>query len=652
MLTNKYVIRFLLIMCFVLLYKTSGTLCQNTKQKTIGHEVTVTLKLIQVFVSDNSGSPVKHLKKEDFIVFDNGIRQSITEFEKHFTLQEESEQISSPQLNHKENQAKLIKTGRKFILLIDYFNNSVFGINKAKKAAIEFVEIHLKNNDEVAVLSYHRERGLVLHLNFSSDFKTAANAIHNIRGIPTVINENAQSQGGKWKHLRSLQFIDQLKDWARSLKYLDGYKNILLFSSGISRKELYSKWTSGEVELQDVGIQNIQGGLHKELLEVGRELATANSPVFTINTKGMRSYLEDENSRGDHSLKTLSDFSGGAYFYDVNKKDIIWDKIQKATTNYYILGYYINESWDGKYHSIKIEVKSPGCRIRTQDGYFNPRPFNSLSKFEKDLHLMSIVDASGSSFNKAFSLDSISLSFVYKSKTGIVMITELLINEFQEVLQKEIDIFRFVLQGQKILFGSQKGILKINDHVLEKIYIYTVHEVDPGEYRTCLVLRDDKTGKSAVGSVTSKLTIKNDFQIFSPLLLIPNQNFQFINLGFEEVSLSIRDVFQFLPPDMSPIIKAIPYGSRKICAAIQVMSLSMRDSRPEFIVTLSPYGQSNIISLNSHLLTSTHEEGNMQFSFLEIELPLLDKGKFSLYFEASEQKTDLSDRICFAIEIQ
>ena len=135
----------------------------------------------------------------------------------------------------------------------------------------------------------------MLHLNFSSDFKIAANAIHNIRGIPTMINENAQSQGGEWKHLRSLQFIDQLKDWARSLKYLDGYKNILLFSSGISRKELYSKWTSGEVELQDVGIQNIQGGLHEELLEVARELAAANSPVFTINTNC--SFFESSRSK-------------------------------------------------------------------------------------------------------------------------------------------------------------------------------------------------------------------------------------------------------------------------------------------------------------------------------------------------------------------
>lgn len=65
---NKYVIRFLLIMCFVLLCKTPGILCQNIKQKTIGHEVTVTLKLIQVFVSDNSGSPVKNLKKRGLYI--------------------------------------------------------------------------------------------------------------------------------------------------------------------------------------------------------------------------------------------------------------------------------------------------------------------------------------------------------------------------------------------------------------------------------------------------------------------------------------------------------------------------------------------------------------------------------------------------------
>ena len=646
-------IRFLLITCFVLLCKTPGILCQNTKQKTIEHEVSVTLKLIQVFVSDKSGTPAKDLKKEDFIVFDNGVPQTITEFEKHFTLTEESEQISVPRIEQKKDPVKLIKTGRKFILLIDYFNNDVFGINKAKKAAKEFVKTNLKNNDEVAVLSYHRERGLVLHCNFSSNFIASADEIQKIRGIPTVKRwENEDDSDEEWRHFRTLQLINQLKEWASSLKYSDGYKNILLFSSGIARKRLYEQRDDDEELTAKFGIQNIRGGLHEELFDVGRELASADSPVFTINTKGTRAYLEDEDKRGDHSLKTLSDFSGGTYFNDVNKTDVIWEKIQKATTNYYVLGYYINERWDGKYHSIKVEVKSPGCRVRAQDGYFNPRPFKSLSKFEKDLHLMSMVEAPASSSNKAFSLDSISLPFASQAKTGMVMITELSPSDFREVLLRDIDIFRLVLQDQKIFAGPHQGTLKIDDNSLEKIYLYTVHEMDPGEYRTCLVLRDDKTGKSAIGSVTSEVTIKKDFQIFSPLLLIPNQNFRFINLGSEEDSLSIRDIFQFLPPNMSPIIRAVPYGSRKICAVIQVMSLNTPGARPEFLVTLSPCDQSDTFALNSHLIDSKNEEGNSNFSFLEIELPLLDTGKFLLCFEARELNTGLSDRICSTLEIQ
>jgi len=61
------------------------------------------------------------------------------------------------------------------------------------------------------VLSYHRERGLVLHLNFSSDFKTAANAIHNIRGIPTVINEKCSNHKERMETFAQLSIYRSIK---------------------------------------------------------------------------------------------------------------------------------------------------------------------------------------------------------------------------------------------------------------------------------------------------------------------------------------------------------------------------------------------------------------------------------------------------------
>jgi len=42
-------------------------------QKPLQHEVSVTLKLIQVYVTDKKGKPVQDLEKADFIVYDNGL---------------------------------------------------------------------------------------------------------------------------------------------------------------------------------------------------------------------------------------------------------------------------------------------------------------------------------------------------------------------------------------------------------------------------------------------------------------------------------------------------------------------------------------------------------------------------------------------------
>lgn len=47
------------------------------------HEVTVTVKLIQVYVIDEKGEPISDLHRTDFKVLDNGKVMEITEFESH-----------------------------------------------------------------------------------------------------------------------------------------------------------------------------------------------------------------------------------------------------------------------------------------------------------------------------------------------------------------------------------------------------------------------------------------------------------------------------------------------------------------------------------------------------------------------------------------
>ena len=56
---------------------------RQEKSQELKHEVAVTLKLVQVYVTDKKGNPVLDLKKEDFVIHDNGKKKPKTEFEMH-----------------------------------------------------------------------------------------------------------------------------------------------------------------------------------------------------------------------------------------------------------------------------------------------------------------------------------------------------------------------------------------------------------------------------------------------------------------------------------------------------------------------------------------------------------------------------------------
>jgi hypothetical protein len=126
----------------------------NEMQKTIQHEVAVTVKLVQVYPTDKKGNPILDLQKEDFVVFDNGQRQVLTEFERHVISQPPSSEESKPATTEEapaQTDRELIR--RKFLLLFDFAFNNAIGLEKAKRAALHFIDTQLRPTDEVGVLS-------------------------------------------------------------------------------------------------------------------------------------------------------------------------------------------------------------------------------------------------------------------------------------------------------------------------------------------------------------------------------------------------------------------------------------------------------------------------------------------------------------------
>ena len=101
------------------------------------------------------------------------------------------------------------------------------------------------------------------------------------------------------------------------------------------------------------------------------ELTAAADPHLGFDAKGLLAdmYLSQD------SLRTLAEETGGYAAVNARNIDTALDRIVRANSRYYVLGYYpANAPRDGRFHKIEVRVKRPGLRVSARKGYVSPRP--------------------------------------------------------------------------------------------------------------------------------------------------------------------------------------------------------------------------------------------------------------------------------------
>ena len=154
---------------------------QKRETQELQHEVTVTLKLIQVYVMDKDGNPITDLRPDEFTVFDNKQLQSITEFERYilFPLKDSKElHPEAKNIEPSDSQDKVMN--RKIFLFFDLVNNNYKGFQKAQEAALHFLDNNLHPSDEVGLFSYSVLKQLTLHEYLTTDHQLVRDIINRI----------------------------------------------------------------------------------------------------------------------------------------------------------------------------------------------------------------------------------------------------------------------------------------------------------------------------------------------------------------------------------------------------------------------------------------------------------------------------------------
>jgi len=370
-------------------------------QKPIQHEVTVTLKLVQVYVTDKKGKPVQDLQKSDFIVYDNGQKKEVTEFEMHILApptpiapsQPSGEKIVQPPLLPAD---KIRVMNRKFFLFFDFAFNNQKGVSNAKEAALHFIDTELRPVDEVGLLSYSMLKGISIHEFLTTNHRKVREALQaldakGIAGRAENVEEEywrrAQEEpGGVFDRRDELpirearqesksqaqNLILKMTALAKALRYVPGQKHFILFSTGVPSSMIYGSQSGTPQDYysfsQGAPRNKFDPGdfvLRTQNEEMLKELSAANCTIFSFDTReaamvpSLFAYDEQTFGTGGRDIFT----KGGASQAPVNVL-----KDDKATGHYSITR--LSKVTGGKYFSNIGEYEKNLDQVQTMTGTY------------------------------------------------------------------------------------------------------------------------------------------------------------------------------------------------------------------------------------------------------------------------------------------
>lgn len=276
---------------------------------------------VPAIVMDRNGRYVANLRKEDFMVFENGVEQSISQFtsvEKPFTV----------------------------ALMLDVSGSTKYQLDLIRGAANTFVS-RLRMNDQMMAVTFDGKINLLTDV---ADIRTIRQSkLH----IPAVTDGTV--------------LYDAVAFTLKRMANVPGRKAIVLMTDGVDQNSAATlESTIAEIAEQDVLIYTVQ---YNTLPQLPQRLS------FIKNEKARRK-VEQRLMKGyavsEPYLKTLAEKTGGRFYKadDLREVGPAFEAITAELGVQYSLGYYPKETKEGAAErSIKVRVRYPNLVVRARDSY-------------------------------------------------------------------------------------------------------------------------------------------------------------------------------------------------------------------------------------------------------------------------------------------
>jgi VWFA-related protein len=533
-------------------------------------KISTNLIQIDVTVTDKKGNIVTDLKPEDFEIYENGEKQSITNFSFVSNVKAQTETIKNSANSNVPVPPTELKAGqvrRTLALVVDDLSLSFESVYQVRRALKKFVDEQMQAGDLVAII--RTGAGIGALQQFTSDKKQLYAAIEKVRwnpqgrgrigafqpAEPTALEQakaggadisDEQLEAEKNSNRSTEDFresvfatgtLGALKFIIGGMNELPGRKSIVLFSDGF---QLFDKTDNGSQE---------QSRIFDFLNQLTDLANRASVVVYTLDARGLQSTALTaadnvidssgekvsmlQSDRSDELFETqqgliyLARQTGGAAI--INNNDLS-DGVRKILNDqsYYLVGYQPDSNtFDEKtrrFNKLTVKVRREGLTVRYRNGFFN-------IKDEKIAKQTTVKKTPSEQINSAlaspFAVSEISLrlnTLFGNDAKGSFVRSLLHVNAQDLKFTEEKDGSRkAVFDVLAVSFGDNGQVIDQtgttytftakNKESFEKImkdgfvYYFTFQVKKPGAYQYRVAIRDSQTEK--VGSASQFIEVPN-----------------------------------------------------------------------------------------------------------------------------------------------
>lgn len=380
--------------------------------------VKITTNLVQVdAVVTKDGKPVTNLTADDFELYEDGRKQTITSFAYISNVANVASNTAASKRDKASADAPPVEpiqrdVARRIIaVVVDDLGMSAESMNQVRRRLRTFVTEELQPNDLVAIIRTGSDVGALQQ--FTNDKRMLNRAVDQLRwnvcsrmGL-TVIQPVEALSGNSCYYdsltptMKSLRFI------LDSMGRLPGRKSMILMSD--TMPIMKNDWNgTGIPPVNDANLVGVPKTDNFDPVQVGanvtnmggwlRRLAEtairSSVVIYSVDTQGLQytgiatsdavnealpqkipsfSGVSTDRSRmlqmNREGSERLAKQTGG--FQVHNSNDFQLDRIVEDQSGYYLLGYRpTEETFNRQFHQIKAKVKRSGLTLRTRFGFW------------------------------------------------------------------------------------------------------------------------------------------------------------------------------------------------------------------------------------------------------------------------------------------